>query len=118
MRIAIAKEGNVVSGHFGHCEGFEVFDVENGAILRREYIVSPGHRPGFLPVYLSEKHINVIIAGGMGETAQKLFTDNGTDVIVGVEGQIESVIKQFMDGRLVSSDSVCREHAHQGHCNG
>lgn len=118
MRIAIAKEGNAVSGHFGHCEGFEVFDVENEAVLSREYIVNPGHRPGFLPVYLSERRINVIIAGGMGETAQDLFKDNKIDVFVGVEGQIEAVIKQFMDGKLISSNSVCSEHAHEGHCNG
>jgi len=28
MKIAIAADGNVVSGHFGHCEGFQIYDVD------------------------------------------------------------------------------------------
>ena len=28
MKLAIAKEGNMVSGHFGHCEGFEIFEYD------------------------------------------------------------------------------------------
>lgn len=118
MRIAIAKEGGFVSQHFGHCEGFEVFTFDGNKVEKREYLVNPGHRPGFLPAYLSEKNVNVIIAGGMGATAQELFKENGIDVIVGAEGSVDSVIRLYLDGKLVSTQSVCSEHQHEGHCNG
>jgi predicted Fe-Mo cluster-binding NifX family protein len=28
MKIAVASEGKFVSGHFGHCEGFTVYEVD------------------------------------------------------------------------------------------
>ncbi|SHH22909.1 NifB/NifX family molybdenum-iron cluster-binding protein [Tepidibacter thalassicus] len=116
MRVAIAKEGTMVSGHFGHCEGFEFFTVEDNAVVKREFIENPGHRPGFLPRFLAEKGANVIISGGMGETAQVLFRENGIDVIVGVEGTLDDVIDKFIKGELKSTGSVCREHQHEGDC--
>lgn len=117
MKIGIAKEGNVVSAHFGHCEGFEAFDVKNSKVEGRNFIESPGHKPGFLPVFLAEKGINVIIAGGMGATAQDLFKENGIEVIVGVQGNVEDAINEYLKGNLKSTGSVCTEHAHEGHCH-
>ncbi len=117
MKVAIAKEGNVVSGHFGHCEGFEVFDVENNSIVGRKFIENPGHRPGFLPRFVAEKGIKLIIAGGMGETAQELFKENGVDVVVGAQGNLDDIINKYISGELKSTGSVCKEHQHEGHCN-
>ncbi|QEK13011.1 dinitrogenase iron-molybdenum cofactor [Crassaminicella thermophila] len=116
MKIALAKEGNLVSGHFGHCEGFEVFDVVDGKIEGRSFLPNPGHRPGFLPPYLAEKGIDVIIAGGMGATAQELFKENGVSVVVGAQGNIEDVVNAYVSGNLQSTGSVCRDHAHEGNC--
>ncbi|PAB60419.1 NifB/NifX family molybdenum-iron cluster-binding protein [Anaeromicrobium sediminis] len=116
MKIAIAKDGNMVSGHFGHCEGFEVFNVDGKEIKGREFLQNPGHKPGFLPRYLGEKGMDVIIAGGMGATAQELFAENGVNVVVGASGNLEDVIKRYLDGEVKSTGSVCTEHAHEGEC--
>ena len=40
-----------VTEHFGHCEGFNIFNAENGKITESEFVPNPGHRPGFLPVF-------------------------------------------------------------------
>ena len=37
---------------------------------------------GYLPVFLKEQKADVIIAGGMGETAQELFNENGIEVVL------------------------------------
>ncbi|MCT4543051.1 MAG: NifB/NifX family molybdenum-iron cluster-binding protein [Vallitalea sp.] len=116
MKIAIAKEGNVVSGHFGFCEGFQVFEVENNKVVNSTFVENPGHKPGFLPVYLSEKGVNVIISGGMGGNAQQLFKENNIDVVVGVTGDLEETILKFIEGELVSTGSVCNEHSHHDEC--
>lgn len=118
MKIAIAKDGVNVSGHFGHCEGFEVFHFEAGKITRKEFLENPGHRPGYLPKFLSENGANVIIAGGMGASAQELFKANDIEVVVGVNGNIENAINQFIIGKLTSSNSVCDDHIHKGSCGG
>ena len=34
MRIAVASEGKNVTEHFGHCEGFLIYDAENREILK------------------------------------------------------------------------------------
>jgi predicted Fe-Mo cluster-binding NifX family protein len=66
LRVAVASENNMVCGHFGHCETFEVFDTEGDKILSSKSVANPGHRPGFLPNFLHEMGVNTIISGGMG----------------------------------------------------
>lgn len=116
MKIAIAKDGNMVSGHFGHCEGFQVYHVEEGKVVGNEFLANPGHRPGALPKFLSENGTNMIISGGMGGSAQTLFQASGIEVVVGVQGTLESVINEYVEGNLTSTNSVCSDHAHQGSC--
>ena len=73
MKVAISTDQGYVSAHFGRCQSYTIIEVKEGQVLGREEIPNPGHQPGFLPEYLSEKGINCIIAGGMGPRAQDLF---------------------------------------------
>lgn len=117
MKIAVASEGKYVSGHFGHCEGFTIYEVEEGKVLNKNFVQNPGHKPGFLPVFLKGLDVNVIIAGGMGETAQELFKENEIEVVVGAEGFSDDSVQKYTIGQLESTGSVCTEHQHEGHCN-
>jgi predicted Fe-Mo cluster-binding NifX family protein len=117
MKIAIASEEKYVSGHFGHCEGFIVYEVENDKILKKSFVESPGHRPGFLPVFLKDLSVDVIVAGGMGETAQQLFGENGIEVVVGAQGLCDDAAQKYLKGELKSTGSICREHKHEGNCH-
>lgn len=117
MKIAIASEGKYVSGHFGHCEGFTVYEVEENKVVKKDFKQNPGHRPGFLPNFLKELGVNVVISGGMGETAQRLFAQNNIEVVVGAQGDCDDVIQRYLKGELESTGSICREHQHHGHCH-
>ncbi len=117
MKIAVASEGKNVSGHFGFCEGFTIYDVNEAKGLKKEFVKNPGHKPGYLPVFLKELNVNIIIAGGMGETAQQLFNESGIEVVVGAQGLCDDVVQKHIDGELKSTGSVCTEHEHEGHCN-
>jgi predicted Fe-Mo cluster-binding NifX family protein len=118
MKIAVASEGKQVSEHFGHCEGFTIYEVGEDKSLKKDFIQNPGHKPGFLPVFLKGKNANVIIAGGMGETAQQLFRDNEIEVVVGAQGLCDDVVQKYINGELKSTGSICTEHQHEGNCNG
>jgi len=118
MIIAVAAEGKMVSQHFGHCAGFELITVEDGKIKGTEYVGNPGHKPGFLPVFLHDRGANVIIAGGMGASAVSLFEGNGIEVITGVSGMVEKAAEDYIAGNLKSSGSICSEHAYEGSCGG
>ncbi|MBE3593009.1 MAG: NifB/NifX family molybdenum-iron cluster-binding protein [Thermoanaerobacter sp.] len=115
MRIAVASEGKEVSMHFGHCEGFWVFDVEEKEIKNSTFLPNPGHRPGFLPEFLKDKGVDCVISGGMGMSAIELFNSYGIDVITGAEGEAVEVVKKYLEGTLISSNSPCQEHKHGNH---
>ena len=117
MKIALATQNGSVSAHFGHCEGFTIYDTDGSKVITNKYLQNPGHEPGFLPMFLKEAGVNLIIAGGMGERAQTLFSNNGIEVIVGVSGKIEDAVKSYLNGELKSTNSVCREHSHAGECS-
>lgn len=116
MKIAVASNGEFVTQHFGHCEVFHVFDVENQKIVKSESIPNPGHRPGFLPNYLNELGVNVIISGGMGGGAIEIFNEKQIEVIVGATGLSKDSALAYIEGNLKSTGSVCHQHEHHDSC--
>lgn len=116
MKIAVASENAMVTEHFGHCINFNIYETENGQITKSQSIPNPGHRPGFLPNYLNDLGVNVIISGGMGAGAIDIFNEKGIEVIVGASGSAEAAANAYLQGLLVSTGSVCHEHQHHDEC--
>jgi len=114
MRIAIAEEGNQVSGHFGHCSQFLLADIENGLVMKRAWIDNPAHVPGKLPLFLEEQGVSVIIAGAMGQMARQLFDARGIDQIVGVTGSVDKALEDFITGSLEQGENLCSGGHHNG----
>jgi len=115
MKIAVASEGVNVTEHFGHCVNFNLFEVENNQIVKSESIPNPGHRPGFLPNFLADQGVTVIISGGMGGGAIDVFKERNVKVIVGASGNARELAEQYLKGELKSTESVCHSHAHHDH---
>jgi len=118
IKIAVASEQELVTGHFGHCINFNIFEAENNRIIKSESILNPGHRPGFLPNFLNEMGVNVVISGGMGGGAIDIFNEKGIEVIVGASGGAKAAAEAYLEGTLMSTGSVCHEHQHHGECGG
>lgn len=118
MKIAIASEGKTVTGHFGHCTNFMIYDVQNGKILREESVPNPGHRPGFLPNFLADRGVNVIVSGGMGGGAVDIFNERNVEVVVGASGDTRIAVEKYLRGELKSTGSICHEHQHADECGG
>ena len=116
MKIAVASEKDRVTEHFGHCENFNLFEIENNQIIKSESIPNPGHKPGFLPNFLHDLGVNVIISGGMGGGAIDIFNEKGIQVVTGAQGRAAAVVESYLQGTLKSTDSVCHEHQHHGEC--
>ena len=116
MKIAVAGEGKNVTEHFGHCVNFLIYDVENGKITNEESIPNPGHKPGFLPNFLADRGVNVIISGGMGGGAVDIFNERNVEVVVGASGDAKTAVLNYLKGALKSTGSVCHEHQHHDEC--
>jgi len=115
LKIAISTDGNSVSAHFGRCPSFTILEVEDKEAVNRKTINNPGHHPGYLPQFLHNEGVNVIIAGGMGMNALNLFNQVKIDVIVGISGSIDDVINKIVAGELEGGESLCNPGAGRGY---
>ncbi|MGI6174341.1 MAG: NifB/NifX family molybdenum-iron cluster-binding protein [Christensenellales bacterium] len=116
MKIAVACNGKEIASHFGHCENFAIYEAQNGKIASETSVANPGHRPGFLPNYLADMGVAVIIAGGMGGGAVEIFNERKVEVIIGAEGDAKASVEAYLRGELKSVGSVCHQHAYADEC--
>jgi len=117
IRVALpTNDRNYVDAHFGHAKEFAIYDIVNNKIENKLFIVSPPHAPGVIPQFLNQQGINTIITGGMGERAMNIFKENNVDVILGANGSIDDVLKQYIKGFLESKGSACSHHGDDHNC--
>ena len=114
MKVAIAKNDNQVAEHFGYCLGFEIFEFNHGMVGNFEYIKNPGHRPGYLPNFLADMEVEVIIVDGMGDSAKAIFASKNIEVYSCVKGDILDVINMFSRNELVIDESKCEDKDQDG----
>lgn len=110
MIYAVPLSNGRVAMHFGHCEQFALFDVDEAKneIVKKEVVASPGHQPGLFPVWLAEQGVSVVVASGMGSRAQELFRQNRIAVAVNaLEDDPEKAVLAYMKGVLEVGDDVC-----------
>lgn len=110
MKIAIPLAGGKLAMHFGHCEQFALIDVEPSEkkTIKREDVTPPPHEPGLLPLWLAERGVSMIIAGGMGQRAQSLFAEQGIQVAVGVPAETpEKLVGDYLAGTLQTGENLC-----------
>ena len=110
MKYAVPVSGGMVSPHFGHCEQFAMFEVDEGSgeVTGKELIPSPEHQPGLLPTWLAERGVSVVIAGGMGPRAVGLFQEKSIDVVIGtLESDPDKAVVSHINGTLSIGDNVC-----------
>jgi predicted Fe-Mo cluster-binding NifX family protein len=116
QRIAVAQDGGgTVSDHFGHCEGYGVYEVEESRIVDQQFLENPGHEPGRLPALLAAHRVTCVLAGGMGPRAVDLFCQNGIDVILGVSGKADNAVRDYLAGKLMTGESACHHSCGTSH---
>jgi len=109
-RIAIPIVDGKLAQHFGHCENFSLFDVdeEKKEIVNTTMVTSPPHQPGMLPPWLAERGVNIIITGGMGRRAQNIFETHRIRVVLGAPSDEPTIIiNQYLGGTLVTGENIC-----------
>lgn len=109
MKIAIPAAEGKLAMHFGHCRVFTfvVIDEQNN-IVSVEDEDPPAHQPGVLPAWLNEQGADVIIAGGMGQRAQQLFSSHGIEVVIGAPCvSPREIAEQYIEGTLETGENIC-----------
>ncbi|NIQ06951.1 MAG: dinitrogenase iron-molybdenum cofactor [Candidatus Korarchaeota archaeon] len=114
MKVAIAVNGNKVASHFGRCEKYLAYRVKGTDVIEKTEISHPGHKPGFLPRFLSEQGVELLMTGGIGPRAINLFDSLGIEVISGVQGNPDELIEQLLRGEISATAEPCEKHADRG----
>jgi predicted Fe-Mo cluster-binding NifX family protein len=109
MRIAVAVEDNRgldarMSQHFGRCPYYLLVDVVNGEIGEVKAVENPFYgshgEPGEVPSLIKKLGAQVIIAGGMGPKAIGFFEQFGIQVVTGISGSVQEVLKMYLNGKI------------------
>ena len=110
IKIAVPLVEGKLCMHFGHCAAFALLDVdlEQRKITGRVDLTPPPHEPGVLPRWLAEQGAGMILAGGMGQRAQTLFTEQNIQVMVGLPSETpEALVAAYLAGTLQAGQNVC-----------
>jgi ATP-binding protein involved in chromosome partitioning len=109
-RIAVPTAGGKLAQHFGHSSEFTIFESSGSpeSVAQVEVLEAPPHEPGLLPAWLSDRGVDVVIAGGMGQRAQELFRHGGIEVVVGAASDDPAeTVRSYVEGRLETGQNLC-----------
>ena len=120
MKLAIPTRNQMVDDHFGHCEYYTIFTVnENKQIVCTEIQASPegcGCKSNIASI-LEDKGVNLMLAGNMGEGAKKVLESHHIRVIRGCSGPIEVVVNNWLQGKITDSGESCSHHDEHHNCS-
>lgn len=113
MKIALPSNGNMVDGHFGHCEYFTVITVDDQKKIVNQEIVEPpagcGCKSSIVGA-LANMGVKVMLAGNMGAGAVNVLNSHGIEVVRGCSGNVRNVVEDWLRGSLNDSGSTCAAH--------
>ena len=125
MKIAVPTRDGCVDNHFGHCDHYTIFTIEEHRVVAREELPSPqgcGCKSGIAAV-LEQMGVEVMLAGSMGEGAKNTLQAHNIKVVRGCSGNIENLVASYLTGYVLDSgvgcaghgaDHECPDHGHSG----
>lgn len=117
MKIAIPTRNNAVDDHFGHCESYTIFTLNEKKEITDETTLPSlqgcGCKSNIIPE-LKRQGVSVMLAGNMGNGAYNKLTEHGIRVFRGCSGQVNELISLFISGAVTDSNELCHAHG-EGH---
>lgn len=113
MKIALPSYGNQVDEHFGHCEYFTVFTIDDKNRILGEEIITPPPGCGCksnIAQTLAQIGVKYMLAGNMGQGAVNVLGMSGIQVLRGCSGNVRAVAESWLAGNLNDSGVSCAQH--------
>jgi len=107
MKIAITAETDAgldarVAGHFGQAPHF--------VTLANPF--QSGHQPGEVPAFIRSHGAEVMVSGGMGVRAIRIFEQVGITAATGAAGTVGQAVTDYLAGRLTGASPCADSLAH------
>ncbi len=113
MKIAVPTRDNHVDDHFGHCQYYTVFTVdENNKVVKKEILPSPQGCGCKSEIAGTLKTLGVewMLAGNMGQGAVNKISGAGIRVVRGCSGNVDELIETWLTGSVTDSGETCSHH--------
>ena len=118
MKIAVPTRENNVDSHFGHCEFYTIYSIEENKVVEKEVLESPqgcGCKSNIASV-LQQKGVKQMLAGNMGAGALSKLSAFGIEVVRGCDGNVDNLVEKYLNGEIKDSGESCEHHHHHhGH---
>lgn len=116
MRIAITYDNGNVYPHFGKTSKFNIFEINDGKIIKEEILDTNGNGHSALAGFLLSKNIDGVICGNIGAGAKASLEEVNIKYYAGVTGTVKDTITAFLNGKLKYNNLVsCNHHKHDDH---
>ena len=116
MKIAVTYANGLIFQHFGHCEAFKIYEVQDGVILSSEVVSAVGSGHGALAGFLKNHGVDALVCGGIGGGARNALAEAGIALYPGVSGSADDSVKALLEGKLIyNPGTVCGHHHEGGH---
>ena len=113
MKIAVpTKEGNQIDNHFGHCEFYSIFTIENNEVVNKQILQSPqgcGCKSN-IAYDLADMDVQVMLAGGIGNGAVNKLAEQKIEVIRNCSGDVDVLVNDYLAGKIHDGGSNCAAH--------
>ncbi len=117
MKVAIPVENGKLSSHFGRAPEFAIVEIDNGTVVKTQFLSPPHHEPGVFPRWLHELGVTHLICGGIGPMAVELMNSVGIKVLAGAPiMEPDNLIERFLANQITgATGSTCPGHGGKGH---
>ena len=120
MKIAVPTRGTNVDEHFGQCEYYTIFSINDKQSIEKSEILPSlqgcGCKSNIAGV-LRQMGVTILLAGNMGDGAVNVLQYQGIQVYRGCTGDVKEVTKLFLEGFIADSGESCHHHEEGHQCN-
>ncbi len=115
MKIAVTFGDGEVFQHFGHCEQFKIYLVEEGKVQSSAVVSAVGSGHGALASFLQGYNVDALICGGIGGGARVALAEAGIELFPGVKGSADGAVAAFLADELdFDPETTCNHHHDHG----
>ncbi|MCI1305101.1 MAG: FKBP-type peptidyl-prolyl cis-trans isomerase [Lachnospiraceae bacterium] len=119
MKIAVPYDNGEVFQHFGRTEAFKYYELEGGFITPGDVIPTGGTSHEALADHLADRHVDVVICGGLGDGAKRALEELGIQVVSGASGDVDAAVAAYLAGDLTGGEANCsHDHGEESGCGG
>lgn len=114
MKLAVTYEDGNVFQHFGKCQNFSVYEIQQKEIINKQIINSNGISHGALAKFLKENSVDTLICGGIGDGAKQALQSENIQIVAGAIGNADIAVENYLNGKLVNDESFKCDHSGHG----